>query len=165
MALGATPAITLLRRAGVAHDVLTYALPERHGRERDARPDYGREAAAALGVDPATVCKTLIATVDGGPVAAVIPVGRQLDPRRLAAACGGRRGELADPAMAERLSGSVVGGIGPLAPRRPLTVVMDATAMIPERICISAGRRGLQVCLAPADLVRLCTAKVADIAR
>lgn len=165
MAPGATPAITLLRRAGVAHEVRAYDLAERRGRDRDARPDYGLDAAAALGLDPAMVGKTLIATVDGDPVAAVIPVDRQLDPRRLATARGGHRGELADPAMAERLSGSVIGGISPLALRRPVPVVVDTAVLIPDVVCVSAGRRGLQICLAPADLVRMCTAIVAPIAR
>lgn len=165
MARGASPAIDLVNRAGVAHEVLEYALPERHGRARDERPDYGIEAAAVLGLEPGEVLKTLIATVDGRPVAAVIPVDRQLDPKALATACGGRRAELADPAMAERLTGSVVGGISPLAPRRPLPVVLEATATTRARVCVSAGRRGLQLCLAPDDLVRLCTAKIAPLVR
>jgi Cys-tRNA(Pro)/Cys-tRNA(Cys) deacylase len=165
MPTGATPAILLVARAGIPHDILEYALPDRHGRERDARPDYGPEAAAALRLPPATVGKTLIALVDGAPVAAVVSVDRQLDLRALATACGGRRAELADPAVAERLSGSVVGGISPLAPRRPMTVVVDASVIGHERVCVSAGRRGVQLRLAPADLVRLCTAKIADIAR
>ncbi len=165
MPTGATPAILLVARAGVAHDILEYALPDRHGRERDARPDYGLEAAAALGLPPATVGKTLIGLVDGAPVAAVVPVDRHLDLKALATACGGRRAELADPAVAERLTGSVVGGISPLGSRRPLAVIVDASLMDHDRVCISAGRRGVQLRLAPADLVRLCTAKIADIAR
>ena len=166
MAAGGTPAIALVERSGVAHTVRAYTLPERHGRGRDERPDYGLEAAATLGVEPARVCKTLVATIDGGRlVAAVVPVDRQLDLKALAAACGGRRAELADPSAAERATGSVVGGISPLAPRRPLPVVMDASAVAHPTILVSAGRRGLQVELAPADLVRLTSATIAPIAR
>jgi Cys-tRNA(Pro)/Cys-tRNA(Cys) deacylase len=165
MPVAATPALTLVRRAGIDHEVLTYEAPERHGKARDERPDYGLEAARTLGVDAATVFKTLVTVVDGRPVAAVVPVDRQLDLKALAAAVGGRRAELADPADAERISGSVVGGISPLAPRRSWSVVIDASALDRERVCVSAGRRGLQVALVPADLVRLCTAKIAAITR
>jgi len=165
MPASATPAIDLLRREGIAHEVREYRLPERHGRARDERPDYGLEAAVALGVEPGRVYKTLIAGVDGRLVAAVIPVDRQLDLKALAAAIGGRRAELAEPAAAERASGSVVGGISPLALRRAMPVVVAAAAMDQPRILVSAGRRGLQLELAPADLVRLAGAMVASIAR
>lgn len=167
MAATGTPAIALARRAGVVFTLHEYVLPERHGRERVDRPDYGREAATALGVEPARVCKTLVAVLDpdGRLVAAVLPVDRQLDPRRLATAVGARRTSLADPLAAERATGSVVGGISPLAPRRRLDVVVDVSAMEPATILVSAGRRGLQIELAPADLVRLCTATVAPISR
>ena len=166
MAAAGTPAIALVERAGVEHRVHGYALPERHGRARDERPDYGLEAAVALGIEPGRVCKTLVATIDGERlVAAVLPVDRQLDPKRLAVACGGRRAELAEPAAAERATGSVVGGISPLAPRRPLPVVVDDAATGHPTILVSAGRRGLQLELAPADLVRLTNATVAAIAR
>jgi Cys-tRNA(Pro)/Cys-tRNA(Cys) deacylase len=165
MPASATPAIDLVRREGIAHAVREYRLPERHGWARDERPDYGLEAAAALGVEPGRVCKTLIASVDGRLVAAVVPVDRQLDLKALAAAVGGRRADLAEPAAAERATGSVVGGISPLAPRRALPVVVDAAAMDQPRILVSAGRRGLQLELAPADLVRLSGATVAPIAR
>jgi Cys-tRNA(Pro)/Cys-tRNA(Cys) deacylase len=160
-----TPAVDLLRREGVAHVVHEYRPPERHGRAREERPDYGREAAAALGVAPGRVFKTLIAEVDPGLVAAVLPVDRQLDLKALAAAVGARRAILADPAAAERASGSVVGGISPLAPRRRLRVVIDETAVPAGAILVSAGRRGLQVEVAPADLIRMTDATVAAISR
>jgi Cys-tRNA(Pro)/Cys-tRNA(Cys) deacylase len=165
MPASATPAIDLVRRSGIAHVVRSYELPEKHGRARDERPDYGLEAAAALGVAPERVCKTLVAEVDGRLVAAVVPVHRQLDLKALAAAIGGRRAELAAPVVAERASGSVVGGISPLAPRRPWAVVIEASVTGQAAILVSAGRRGLQVELAPADLVRLAGATVAPIAR
>ena len=160
-----TPAIALLRREGVPHTVHEYALPARHGRERDERPNYGIEAAAALGVDPARVFKTLVATVDDRLVIAVIPVTAELDLRALAAASGGRRAALADPQVAERASGSVVGGISPLAMRRPVPAVVDATAARHATILVSAGRRGLQVELAVGELVRLLRAEVVPISR
>ena len=165
MPASATPAMDLVRRAGVDHVVHEYALPERHGRDRDERPGYGLEAAAALGVDPSTVCKTLIASVDGRLVAAVVSVDRQLDLKALAVAVGGRRASLAEPSAAERATGSVVGGISPLAPRRPLPVVLDVAAAARPRILVSAGRRGLQLELAPGDLTRLSDATLAPIAR
>ncbi len=160
-----TPAVDLLRREGVAHVLHEYRPAERHGRAREQRPDYGLEAAAALGVEPGRVFKTLIAEADSGLVAAVVPVDRQLDLKALAAAAGARRAILADPSAAERASGSVVGGISPLAPRRRLRVVIDDTAFARPTMLVSAGRRGLQVEVAPADLRRLTEATVAPIAR
>jgi Cys-tRNA(Pro)/Cys-tRNA(Cys) deacylase len=165
MPASATPAIDLVRREGVRYEVHAYELPERHGRARDERPEYGLEAAAALGVEPARVFKTLIASVDGRLVAAVVPVDRQLDLKALAAAGGGRRADLADVAAAERASGSVAGGISPLGLRRPMPVVIDVAAEAHATILISAGRRGLQLELAPRDLIRLAEASVASIAR
>ena len=165
MSASATPAIEQLRRAGVAHRVREYAPAERHGREREVRPAYGIEAADALGVDPDRVYKTLVASVDGRLVMAVVPVSGELDLKRLAAALDGHRAELAEPAAAERATGSVVGGISPLAPRRPLPVVIDAEARRHATVLVSAGRRGLQVELAPADLIAQARAQVAPIGR
>ena len=165
MAAGGTPALDVIVRAGVAHTVHEYTPPERHGRDRDRRPTYGADAAAALGVDPRRIHKTLAATVDGQLVLAVVPVDRELDLKRLADAVGGRRAEMADPAAAQRATGSVVGGISPLGSRRALPVIVDADALDLESIFVSAGRRGLQVELAAADLVRLAGATVARIAR
>lgn len=160
-----TPALRLLARSGVPHRVHEYELPVRHGREREDRRQYGEEAAAALGVSPARVFKTLVSDVDGLLVLAIVPADRELDLRALAAAFGARRASLADPAAAERVSGSVVGGISPFAPRRRMPATLDATALRHETILVSAGRRGLQVELAPVDLARLAEAVVADICR
>ncbi len=126
---------------------------------------YGERTAAALGIDPARIHKTLIASVDGRLVAAVVPVDRELDLKALATAVGGRRAEMADPAAAERSSGYVVGGISPFGQKRPLRTVVDAAALRHATILVSGGRRGLQVELAPADLVRLTGATVAAISR
>jgi Cys-tRNA(Pro)/Cys-tRNA(Cys) deacylase len=161
----ATPAIAQLIRARIDHRVLEYALPERHGAARDERPDYGLEAAAALGLEPGRVGKTLIASVDGALVAAVLPVDRQLDLKALAMAVGRRRAVLAEPAAAERAAGSVVGGISPLGMRRGLPVVVDRGLMGHPLVCVSAGRRGLQVELAPAALVAATGAAIGAIAR
>lgn len=149
----------------MAHLVREYTSPERRGRDRDARPDYGLEAAAALGVEPARVGKTLIVSVDGALVAAVVPVDRTLDLKALASVVGGRRAALADPIAAERATGFVVGGISPIGMRRQLPVVIDASLMGHETVLVSAGRRGLQLELAPGDLAVVAAAVVGRIGR
>lgn len=167
MASKATPATEALRRAGVPHVIHEYeagALPA-SGRDRDARPHYGRDAATALGIDPARIFKTLVTDVDGRLVAAVVPVAVELDLKRLADAIGGRRAALANPAAAERATGYVVGGISPLGGRRPLPIVIDASALEHATILVSAGRRGLQVELDPAALVTLTSGRTAVIGR
>jgi Cys-tRNA(Pro)/Cys-tRNA(Cys) deacylase len=161
----ATRALEVVTRAGVVHRVHPYALPERHGRARDDRPNYGLEAAAALGIEPARVFKTLVASVDDRLVLAVVPVDRELDLKRLAVETGGRRAVMADPAEAERATGYVVGGISPLGSRRTLPVVVDASAFDHETVFVSAGRRGLQLEIGPDDLVRLGNATSSGIAR
>lgn len=165
MAGQGTRALEVLRRAGVAHDVREYDAVSPSGRARGDRPAYGLEAARALGVDPARVFKTIVARVDGRLVLSIVPVDRSLDLRALAVALGGRTADLADPADAERATGYVVGGISPLGSRRPLPAVLDASAFGHARILVSAGRRGLQVELAPDDLARLANAANARIAR
>lgn len=123
------------------------------------------EAAQSLGLDPAQVFKTLLAEVDGDLTVAVVPVDRSLDLKALAGAVAGKRAAMADPAAAERATGYVVGGISPLGQRRRLPTVVDASALEWETVLVSAGRRGLDVELAPADLVRLTAAATAPISR
>jgi Cys-tRNA(Pro)/Cys-tRNA(Cys) deacylase len=136
-----------------------------HPYEADpAAPSYGLEAAQALGLDPATVFKTLLATVDGGLVVAVVPVTGTLHLKALAAAAGGKRAAMADPAAAERATGYVVGGISPLGQKRPLPTVVDASAAGLPVMYVSGGRRGLDVGVAPGDLVRLTGAVLAPVA-
>jgi Cys-tRNA(Pro)/Cys-tRNA(Cys) deacylase len=161
----ATPALDLVSRAGIAYRVHAYTSPERHARDRDRRPSYGTDAAEALGLDPARVFKTLVASVDDELVLAVVPVDRDLDLKRLALARSGRKATLVDPVVAQRSTGGVIGGISPLGSRRRLPVVVDASATEHPTVFVSAGRRGLQLELAPADLVRLCSALLARVAR
>jgi len=165
MSARGTRAIEELRRLGVANRVHEYAAPERHGVARGARPAYGLEAAAALGVEPDRIFKTLVASVDGHLALAIVPVAGSLDLRALAAALGGRRADLAPPAQAERATGYVIGGISPIGVRQRLPAVVDASAVRHETVLVSAGRRGLQVELAPDDLVRAAGAVVAPISR
>ncbi len=161
-----TPALEALRAAGVAHVVHEYRAPAPAvPRDRDRRPQYGLDAAAALGLDPGRVFKTLVAAVDGVLVAAIVPVAGELDLKALATAMGARKAALAAPAEAERATGYVIGGISPLGTRRRLPTVLDASAEALATIHVSGGRRGLQLELSPADLARLTGARVARIAR
>uniref|UniRef100_A0AAU2JNR9 Cys-tRNA(Pro)/Cys-tRNA(Cys) deacylase n=1 Tax=Streptomyces sp. NBC_00049 TaxID=2903617 RepID=A0AAU2JNR9_9ACTN len=153
-----TPAIVALTAAGVAFTT--------HAYEHDpAHPSYGEEAADALGVSPAQVFKTLVADVDGVLTVAVVPVSGSLDLKALASAVGGKRAAMADPALAERTTGYVLGGISPLGQRKRLRTVIDVSAAEHATICCSAGRRGLEIELAPSDLVSLTGAVLAPIGR
>jgi Cys-tRNA(Pro)/Cys-tRNA(Cys) deacylase len=162
---GGTRALDVVRRAGIDHETHEYEAGSARGEERARRPAYGDEAAAALDVDLARIHKTLIADVDGRLAVAVVPVAHELDLKALAAALGGRRAAMADLADAERATGYVRGGISPLGQRRSLPTVVDSAATAWSTIYVSAGRRGLQLELAPADLVHLTGARVAPIAR
>jgi len=152
-----TPATALLGKLGIAYSVHAYPHDPRHG-------SYGLEASEALGVGPERVFKTLVADVDGALTIGVVPVAGQLDLKALAAAAGGKKAAMADVAAAERATGYVAGGISPLGHRRRLAVVVDSSAMGYPTIFCSAGRRGLELELAPADLARAAGAVVAAIA-
>ncbi|GHA84164.1 Cys-tRNA(Pro) deacylase [Streptomyces chryseus] len=155
---GGTPATVALTEAGTA-----YVL---HAYEHDpASPSSGEEAAQALGVTPDRVFKTLVADIDGALTVAVVPVAGSLDLKALAAAVGGKRAAMADPVAAERTTGYVRGGISPLGQRKRLPTVLDASASSHETVCVSAGRRGLEVELSPADLAALTDAVIAPIGR
>ncbi|MFF8626948.1 Cys-tRNA(Pro) deacylase [Streptomyces werraensis] len=153
-----TPATMALTAAGVPFTVHSYDHDPSH-------PSYGEEAAEAMGVSPDRVFKTLVADVDGALTVAVVPVAGQLDLKALASAAGGKRASMADPALAERTTGYVRGGISPLGQRKKLPTVLDESATRHETICVSAGRRGLEVELAPADLATLTSAVLAPIGR
>ncbi|MCH0562791.1 Cys-tRNA(Pro) deacylase [Streptomyces sp. MUM 2J] len=155
---GGTPATVALTTAAVAYTVHAYDHDPAH-------PSYGEEAAEAMGVSPDRVFKTLVADVDGTLTVAVVPVAGQLDLKALAVAVGGKRAAMADPVLAERTTGYVRGGISPLGQRRKLPTVLDDSAAGHATICVSAGRRGLEVELAPGDLTSLTDATLAPIGR
>lgn len=155
---GGTPATVALTAAGVDFTVHAYPHDPSH-------PSYGEEAAQAMGVSPDRVFKTLVADVDGSLVVGVVPVAGSLDLKALAAAVGGKRATMADPALAERTTGYVRGGISPLGQRKRLPTVLDESAGSHATICVSAGRRGLEVELAPGDLAGLTDAVLAPIGR
>jgi Cys-tRNA(Pro)/Cys-tRNA(Cys) deacylase len=151
-----TPATALLARRHVSYELHPY--------EHDPRAaSYGEEAAAALGVPAGRLFKTLVVSVDGRLAVGVVPVAGSLDLKAIAAALGGKKAAMAEPAAAERATGYVTGGISPLGHRSRLPVVVDASARDWETVYVSAGRRGLQVSLAPEDLVRAADATVAPI--
>ncbi|EFF90505.1 MULTISPECIES: Cys-tRNA(Pro) deacylase [Streptomyces] len=153
-----TPATVALTAAGVDFTVHAYDHDPSH-------PSYGEEAAEAMGVSPDRVFKTLVADVDGNLTVAVVPVAGSLDLKALASAVGGKRAAMADPALAERTTGYVRGGISPLGQRKKLPTVLDASATAHATICVSAGRRGLEVELAPQDLAALTNATLAPVGR
>lgn len=154
---GGTPATVAASEAGIPFTLHSY-------QHDPAAASYGEEAAEALGTDPRRVLKTLIAQVDGKLTVAVVPVATTLGLKALAAAVGGKRATMADPAAAERATGYVLGGISPLGQRRRLPTVVDASATTHPTVWVSAGRRGLEIELTPADLLRLTEATLAPIA-
>lgn len=158
MAAASTPATKTLAQSAVDHRVHVY----RH----DPRVEsYGTEAAAALGVEAARVFKTLVIDLAGvGLAVAVVPVDCTLSLKSAAAALGVSKAVMADPAKAQHSTGYVLGGISPLGQRKALPTVVDESASTIDRIYCSAGKRGMEIELAPADLIRLTDATVAAIA-
>lgn len=162
MVRAATPAIKALLDAGVPHEVLRY----RHDPRRHA---YGLEAVERLtgdgtaGLVPEQVLKTLVLTLPHGLAVAVLPVGSQVSLKVAAVALGATRASLADPAVAQRATGYLVGGISPFGQRTRLPTAVDASALRWDRVLCSAGRRGWDVAVAPQDLVALTGAVTADI--
>ena len=157
-----TPATALLSRQKVPFTLHPYPHDPRN-------QAFGEEAAAAIGVPAERIFKTLIASVDGGHlhgklVCGVVPVAGHLNLKALAATVGAKKAEMADPAAAERATGYVVGGISPLGQRSRLQVVIDSSAASFETVFVSAGKRGLQIELAPDALVAACGGTLAPIA-
>jgi len=152
-----TAATIALERAKIPFTLHEYARDPRHG-------SYGLEASEALGIPPERMFKTLVAAVDGALAVGVVPVHRQLDLKALAAAVGGKKAAMAEVAAAERATGYVAGGISPIGQKRRLQVVVDSSALALGTMFCSAGRRGLEIEIAPADLIRAVRAKVAAIA-
>ena len=153
-----TPAVEAARRAGVAFEIAEY--------EHDpVAESYGLEAAEALGVPGAQVFKTLVVEVDGRLAVGLVPVVMSLDLKAIAAALGGRKAAMADGAAAQRATGYVLGGISPLGQKRRLPTVVDESASALDRMYVSAGRRGVEIVLAPRDLLALSRGTFAPIAR
>jgi Cys-tRNA(Pro)/Cys-tRNA(Cys) deacylase len=157
--MAATPAVRALEQARVAHTLHSYDP------EHPSGQGHGEAAVAALGADPHRLLKTLVTAVDGALTVAVVPVATTLDLKALAAAAGGRKAAMADPVAAERTTGYVRGGISPLGQKKALPTVVDASVLDFPTVLVSAGRRGLQVELPPADLIRLTRARTASIGR
>ncbi len=156
---GATPALRALRQLGVEHRLHSYDFdPGDQG--------IGRQAAAALGVCPERIFKTLMVTVDQNVMAmALTPVHRETDFKKLAAALGGKRAAMAGVGRAARASGYVKGGISPFGQRRRLDVVVDQTIRNHETVFVNGGKRGLMIELKPADLIDALNAKLAVLGR
>jgi Cys-tRNA(Pro)/Cys-tRNA(Cys) deacylase len=152
----ATPAIDSLMAAGVRFILHPYELTE-------AAETYGEAVAATLGVEPERLFKTLIVEVDGSPVVGIVPVASRLSLKGLARAADGKRAEMADPALAERVTGYVTGGISPFGQKRRLRVYVDESVELFDSVFVSAGKRGLQVELSPSALIDLLDAHIADL--
>ena len=151
-----TPATAALTAAGVPFVLHPYT-------HDPSAASYGAEAAEALGVDPSRVFKTLMVEVEGRLAVGIVPVSGTLDLKAMAAALGARKAAMADPAAAQRRTGYVLGGISPLGQRLPSPTVLDASATALDSLLVSGGRRGLDIELAPADLIRLTDAVTAPI--
>jgi len=153
-----TPATVVLTEAGVPFTLHTYV------HDPSAR-SYGDEAAALLGLAPQQMFKTLLVDTGAGLAVGVVPVAGSLDLKAMAAALGVKHVVLADPPVAQRVTGYVLGGISPLGQKRRLPTVIDESAELFDVVYVSGGRRGLSLGLAPVDLVALIEATVADISR
>ena len=168
---GGTPATVALTAAGLAFEVRSYEhdplLTDRSLRRAPStrHEGYGLEAAEALGVDPARVFKTLLASLDGRLVVGIVPVSGQLDLKALARALGGSKAVMAEVAAAERATGYVAGGISPVGQKRTHPTVLDVSALDHDTILVSGGRRGFDIELAPRDLVAITRAVTATIGR
>jgi ybaK/ebsC protein len=155
-----TPGIKALERRGIAHTLHRYQVSESDERT------YGEAVAAALGAEPATVFKTLVAQLTGGElVVAVVPVTGTLDLRLLAAVAEAKSAAMAEPSLAEKATGYVTGGISPFGQRKRLRTFVDSSAQRYETVYVSAGRRDLQVQVTPHDLVLVTGATVAELGR
>jgi Cys-tRNA(Pro)/Cys-tRNA(Cys) deacylase len=142
----ATPATRVLDRAGVAYALHRYEYEPAPGR-------IGLQAAERLGVDPGQVFKTLMVLVDGQPICAVLPSDREASLKQLARAAGGKAAQMMVPAAAERLTGYRIGGVSPLGQRKATPVIIEAAALALDQIFVNGGQRGLQIRLAPRDLI------------
>ena len=151
-----TPATAALAAAGVPFVLHPYT-------HDPSAASYGSEAAEALGIDPSRVFKTLMVEVEGKLAVGIVPVSGTLDLKAFAAALGAKKAAMADPAAAQRRTGYVLGGISPLGQRLPSPTVLDSSAVGLRTLLVSGGKRGLDIELAPADLIRLTQAVTAPI--
>ena len=154
-----TPAINSAKKAGIAFKVHEY-------QHDPAAESYGEEAAEALGLDPALVFKTLLVSLTGHKstlAVAVLPVTHMLSLKAIAKALGAKKAEMADPKLAERTTGYIVGGISPIGQKKALPTVIDSSAEALTTLNVSAGRRGLEIELSPADLAKLTRAIFAPV--
>jgi Cys-tRNA(Pro)/Cys-tRNA(Cys) deacylase len=152
-----TPAINAVKQARISHTIYKY--------DHDPAADsYGLEASEKLGLSPARVFKTLVVSIDAGElVVAVLPVSAMLSMKLVAHAVGGKKAAMADKDKVQRSSGYVLGGVSPLGQKRPLRTLIDSSARQFETLFISAGRRGLEIELAPGDLASLTNGQFADL--
>ncbi len=159
-ARGATPATVMLTNLGVEFEQHEY------GHDPNER-NFGAEAARAIGVDPDRVFKTLLASVEGigspGVAVGIVPVSGQLSLKELATAVGGKRAEMCDPVVAQRLTGYVLGGISPFGQKKRLPTAIDETCELWDTIFVSGGKRGFDIEVAPADLISVLSAVTAPI--
>jgi len=156
-----TPAVRAAKRAKIDFSVHEYAHDPNNSR-------FGMEAAEKLGIDPARVFKTLLVDLNGNSkslAVAIVPVNAQLDLKAMAKACQAKKVVMAEPAIAERTTGYVVGGISPLGQKRPLPTVLDKSAQSFDTVLVNAGRRGMDIELKPADLKELAGAVLAKVSR
>ena len=151
-----TPATLTLDKAGVAYRLHSYVY------DPDAE-SIGLAAAAALGVPPQVMLKTLIVLLDGKSACVVLPSDREVSMKKLAAALGGKRAEMSKPADAERITGYHVGGVSPFGQKKRLPTVVEADALVHAAVYMNGGQRGLQIELAPDDLVAVTGAAVAPV--
>ena len=157
-AAGSTPATAALLAAGVSF------VPHTYAHDPSVR-NFGLEAASALDLDPDRVFKTLLVDIDGRLAVGVVPVSGSLDLGAVAAAVGGKRAAMADPLLAQRKTGYVLGGISPIGQKTRLPTVIDETAELWDTVFVSGGRRGLDIELSPVDLITITAATVAAIGK
>ena len=156
-AQGSTPATVALAKLGIDFEVRSY-------QHDPSVTDFGREAADALGVPAERVFKTLLADADGSLVVGIVPVAGKLDLKALAAAVGARKAAMADPTLAQRKTGYVVGGISPFGQKKRVPVAIEAAALVHDVVLVNGGQRGLLLQLAPQALADVLQAVVADLA-
>ena len=151
-----TRATQALTKAGVSFTVHTY--------DYDPNADrVGIQAAEALGEDPARVLKTLMAEVDGKPVCVIVPSDQEVSMKKLASAFKGKSANMMKPADAERLTGFVVGGISPFGQKKPVPTAIEEAALAHDQVYMNGGQRGLQVRLAPRDVMAALKAIAAPV--